>query len=58
MAVGVDEWDLAADAAARLVDHDKAYAGAKTAAETIAARQRSAISPSRVLSRGLPDQSR
>jgi hypothetical protein len=40
VAVAVDEWELAADAAARLVDHDKAYAGAKTASETIAARRR------------------
>ena len=40
VAVAVDEWELAADAAARLVEHDKAYAGAKTAAETIAARRR------------------
>ena len=40
VAVAVDEWDLAADAAARLVEHDKAYDGAKTAADTIAARRR------------------
>jgi len=32
------EWDLAADASARLVEHDKAYAGSQNAARIIAAR--------------------
>ena len=40
VAAAVDDWDLAAHAAARLTEHDKAYAGAKTAADAIAARQR------------------
>lgn len=32
------EWDLAADAAARLIEHDKAYAGSQNAARIIAER--------------------
>ena len=34
------EWDLAGDASARLLEHDKAYAGSRTAAEAIAERRR------------------
>ena len=34
------DWDLAADASKRLMDHDKAYAGAKEAARIIDARRR------------------
>lgn len=40
VAAAVEDWDLAADASARLVEHDKAYAGAQAAARTIAERQR------------------
>lgn len=40
VAKALEEWDLAADASARLMDHDKAYAGSRTAAEAIAERRR------------------
>ncbi len=40
VAKGVGEWELAADASARLLEHDKAYAGSQTAAEAIAERRR------------------
>lgn len=32
------DWDLAADASARMMEHDKAYAGSKAAAQAIASR--------------------
>lgn len=38
VAVAVDQWELAADAAARLVGHDKAYADAKMAMSTLEKR--------------------
>ncbi|MDQ3068585.1 MAG: hypothetical protein M3R55_02505 [Acidobacteriota bacterium] len=40
VAKAVGDWDLAAEASARLLDHDKAYAGSKTAAAAIAERRR------------------
>lgn len=40
VAKAVDEWDLAADASARLMEHDKAYTGSQSAAGAIAERRR------------------
>jgi tetratricopeptide (TPR) repeat protein len=36
----LEEWDLAADASARLMDHDRAYMGSQSAATAIAERRR------------------
>ena len=40
VARGTGNWDLAADASRRLLEHDKTYAGAKEAARVIDARRR------------------
>ena len=39
VAKAVEDWELAADASARLLEHDKAYAGTKTAAEAVSGRR-------------------
>ncbi|MBA3949268.1 MAG: hypothetical protein H0X44_04910 [Acidobacteria bacterium] len=40
VAKAVEDWALAADASARLMDHDKAYMGSQSAASAIAERRR------------------